>query len=58
MTCLRSFNYIYKTYSCCGSVSSETGNDYVVDDDDNCMEDNGVDGGGNRRNSWSGLFEG
>ena len=30
----------------CGSVSSETGDDYVVDGDGNCMEDDGVDGGG------------
>ena len=29
----------------CGSVSSETGDDYVVDGDDDYMEDDGVDGG-------------
>ena len=29
----------------CGSVSSETGDDYVVDGDGDYMEDDGVDGG-------------
>ena len=43
----------------CGSVSSETGDDYVVDGDDNYMEDDGVDGGGSfvRREVGRGVGE-